>query len=696
MRPSGKASSVLAAALAAAFGPALAADEEPSIAQLKAPESEASVGFGTVSDDNQRFGQFNGLNEKGGYLLLDADVVRRNDDTGTWLRFSGRDLGLDSRELRFGQERQGNWGYFIDFSQIPRFEPYTVNTGLQGIGTTNQVQTLITPGAGSDYHLSTERKRWTLGANKALLPGLSADVKYRTEEKTGDRLWGQGGFGATGWRFLADPIDQTTNQLDATLAYSAGKLQLTGGYYGTTFENRNNVLNVSNVAPLGAPPFTQMSLPPDNQSHQLHLAGGYNFSPTARGTFKLAVGRITQDEGFATAAVAGAPGNLGGRVDTTLAQAGFTAKPLPKLSVRADLRYEDRDDKTPTFIYFPSQRTATATNNGENEPRDITTLSGKVDAAYQLPYALKLNGGVEYVEKKRNSPPVRSVSFRETTEETSLSVGLRRALGESMTGAVSYLHGRRTGSEFLTNVNFGGTLYSNAIAPLHLADRDRDTVRATLNWTPAERLALNFRADLSQDDYTGRTTTGFELGPRKGEAQFFSLDGAYSFSERMQATAWVSRAVNRYENALCPESGTPLTCTNTAASPVWGDKLTNSDTSFGLGLRAQVTTQLRLGAEFTYSDVRDEMNTFAISPAGALPGGTLAVLPDINTKVTTFKLHGDYALRKNMGIRAEWIHDQYRTDDWTWANWVYTDGTTVTQNPNQKVDFFGVAFYIRL
>jgi hypothetical protein len=39
--------------------------------------------------------------------------------------------------------------------------------------------------------------------------------------------------------------------------------------------------------------------------------------------------------------------------------------------------------------------------------------------------------------------------------------------------------------------------------------------------------------------------------------------------------------------------------------------------------------------------------------------------------------------------------DQYRTDDWTWANWVYTDGTTVTQDPNQKVHFIGVSYYYR-
>ena len=38
---------------------------------------------------------------------------------GTWLRFDGRNLGLDSRQLRFEHNRQGNWGYFIEYGQIP-------------------------------------------------------------------------------------------------------------------------------------------------------------------------------------------------------------------------------------------------------------------------------------------------------------------------------------------------------------------------------------------------------------------------------------------------------------------------------------------------------------------------------------------------------------------------------------------------
>ena len=262
--------SAAAAALLAAFGPALA-EEGDEVAQLTKPSSVVEVGIGAVSKDNQRFGQYSGLNEDSAYGLLDLSVVRRDDATGTWMIFSGRNLGLDNRELRFENSRQGNWGYFIDYSETPRFDPYTVTTRLTG-----------------------------LGFDKEISRGLGLQVRYRNEEKDGARLWGQGTFGT--WRFLTDPIDQTTRQVDATLNYSVGGLQLSGGYYGTAFENRNNVVNVAGAATL----FTgsdMMALPPDNQSHQAHLAGGYSFSKTTRATFKLAYGRITQNEGFATTPV---------------------------------------------------------------------------------------------------------------------------------------------------------------------------------------------------------------------------------------------------------------------------------------------------------------------------------------------------------------------------------------------------------
>lgn len=686
--------SALAAALYCAFGPALAQDAD-EIARLSKPSSSLEVGIGYVSEDNQRFGQYTGLNEKGGYGLADIDINRRDELTGTWMRLTGRNLGFDNREIRFAHERQGDWGYFVDFSQTPRFDPFTVTTRLTGIGTTEQ--TITGSATAQAYHLKTERDAVTVGFQKAIAKGLGLQVSFRNEEKTGERLWGQGTFGT--WRFLTDPIDQTSRQLEAKLNYSTGALQLSGGYYGAFFENKNNRLNVTGPALFAGS--NEIALPPDNESHQFYLAGGYNVSRDTRANFKVAYGRITQNEVFPNTPVAGAPASLDGRVDTTLVQGGLTTRMTPKLSLRADLRYENRDDKTPIFRYFPSQNTSGATNDGTNEARDIKTTSGKFEASYRLPADLRLTGGIEYVEKQRNSPPVRSVDFREKTDETSIRAELRRSISETLTGAVSGIYSQRRGSDWLPNSgNAPNTATTgDLIAPLHLADRDREMLRLVLNWMPSEPLSINFRADASRDKYDGRGLVPFDLGPREGKSQNFAVDAAYVFSEKVQGNAWAQHNVNDFGNATCQSAAVPNanTCTNSAANPVWSADLRNIADTFGLGLVAKVMPKLELSADAMYSKVRDEMRLGSISPATSIVTTTASMpLDDIKTEVTTIRLAGKYALQPNSALRLTYIHDEYKTDDWTWAYWNYSPadgGTTVRQDPNQKVDFVGLSYH---
>jgi MtrB/PioB family decaheme-associated outer membrane protein len=678
--------SALAAAAIAAW-PVLAAEGDDA-ATLVTLSSEVSFGLGAVSKDNQRFGQYTGLKDNGGYGLLDVDYIQRDEATGTWLKLNGHNLGLDNRELRFEHDRQGDWGYFIDYSQIPRFDPFTVTTQLSGVGTTTQA--LIGNATPSEYHLKTEREILKVGADKTLSPGVELQVRVKNEEKDGARLWGQGTFST--WRFLTDPIDQTTRQVEVTLNHTGKRLQFSGGYYGTWFNNKNSALTVNGASVV----FSPMALPPDNSSHQFHFAGGYSFSNTTRGTFKIARGQITQEDAFPTVPVV-ARSDLGGRIDTSLVQLGLTAKPIPKLSLRADLNYQNRDDKTPVLLYWPSQTGATSTNDGTNEPRDIRTMTGKLEAAYRLPMGYRLKGGIEFEEKKRNSPPVRSVNFRETTEETTYNIELRRSISETVTGAVSLLHSKRDGSEWLPMVNNGGSPTDALVAPLHLIDRDRDTVRLTVNWMPSDPLSLNFRLDESRDDYTGRRDIAdaqtFDLGPRKGGGSNYSLDAAYLFSKEVTGTAWYSRNENQYENALCRDDVANV-CNATDARPVWGADLNNIADSFGLGLRAKTSAKLEIGADLTASKVRDEMTINSISPTNS---SAVTPLPDIHTKVTTLKLYGKYMLDRSSGIRVDFIHDRYKTDDWTWANWTYTTsvdgGTTVLQDPDQKVNFIGVSYY---
>jgi predicted porin len=108
-----------------------------------------------------------------------------------------------------------------------------------------------------------------------------------------------------------------------------------------------------------------------------------------------------------------------------------------------------------------------------------------------------------------------------------------------------------------------------------------------------------------------------------------------------------------------------------------------------VGLRGKPTRTLEIGADLSYSDIQDEYQQQAII------GAPIVSLPNITTKLTRLNLFGKYALQKNSGVRLDYIYDRYQTDDWTWSNWMYADGTRISQDPNQTVNFVGISYYYR-
>jgi len=696
---SARSAASFAAATLAAFSTVFAAEpEDPT-----KPVSSVSAGLGYVDRDGRRFGEYNGMDKKGGYGLLDVYLNRRDDATGTWTQLDGRNLGLDSRQLRFDQNRQGNWGYYIEYGRIQRNEPYTVTTGVSGIGTAN-LTVPSTPTTGSQFDLKTTRDAIGLGFNKFFMNAWDVQVRFRNEEKDGARIFARGTTGNLAgfpgnFEFTPEPINSTTRQLDVILGYTGDKLQLSGGYYGTMYTNRNTGLSITGGVPALATPsstaFTPIALPPDNSSHQFNLSGGYNFTPTTRGSFKLAYTDAKQDDAFLAtpgqARNAGIGSNLDAKVVTTLAQAGIVSRPLPNLTLRADLRSEDRNDKTPVLQYFTTPAPgSTATATGENEPRSNRTTKGMVEASYLLPMQFRLTGGIDSEEKKRNTSSVRIVSFRDTTDEVSYRVELRRSMSETFTGAIQYVHSNRDGSPFQTTTVFNGTAGSNLIAPLHLADRDRDKIRLTTNWTPLEPLSIQFFVDSADDKYSGRDGSG--LGPRTGKAQNYSLDAAYSFTDKWQANIWFNRSDTRAEQATCESATSVGVCPSDAGNPTYSAKLRNKSDSLGFGFRGKPNDRLTLGGDMNYSILKDSYQQQALSPAtSTVP----ADLPEVATRLTRFNLYGKYMLDKSSSVRVDYIFDRYKTNDWTWTNWTYADGTTVSQNPNQRVNFLGASYIYR-
>ena len=87
-------------------------------------------------------------------------------------------MALDNRQLRLEHSRQGNWGYFLEYSEIPRFEPYVVTTAVTGIGTPN-LTIPTTPTTGVPVDLETKRKAVGLGFEKYLSANWDVQVRFR-------------------------------------------------------------------------------------------------------------------------------------------------------------------------------------------------------------------------------------------------------------------------------------------------------------------------------------------------------------------------------------------------------------------------------------------------------------------------------------------------------------------------------------
>jgi MtrB/PioB family decaheme-associated outer membrane protein len=574
--------SAMATALLSAFGIAIADDAE--LAYFTKPESKISVGVGNWSSDREQQGQYDGMRDKGAYGLVDIDISTRNEADGTWLNVVGRNLGLDPRDISIDYVRQGDFGIGFDYSRITRDNPLNFNTGLQGKGSEVQNAAAITAGRGSNLELGITRDATGVRFYKNLMKGLEFNASFKNEEKNGERNWGRRSESTSVVGFITEPIDSTTRQFEARLDYSADKLQLGGGYYGSWYANHNDLVR----ATIGgaAATTTYMSLPLDNQAHQIFADGGYNFTPTTRGTFKVSYGQATQDESIPTRSIAGlswagAPSSLDGKLVTTRAQMGLTSRPIKELSLLANLRYDDLDDQTPEKIVTAAGTKVT--------PQSYRTIAGKLEGTYRLPYGYSVTAGLDHRDQKRSIPvgtynasgfdTQRVVAMRNRVDETTYRIEGRKSMSDTVNGKLMFSRSDRDGSSY--NVANGSAADArNYMNPFHVSDRVRDKWRFGLDWSPIERFSAQVAFDLANDDYSTKANRPY--GIVDGSAQMFSLDLSYALTDDWSVTGWYSNDETK------AKLWRGQTLSAMAATTYLSDLREHSD-NVGLGVRGKIS-----------------------------------------------------------------------------------------------------------
>lgn len=692
----------LSVAMLAVFGGVHAGQEE--VDALAKPESSVSVGVGNWSNDRHQQGMFDSMRDSGAYGLVDADIVKRDEATGTWMTFRATNLGLDSREVKGEYLRQGNFGISLDYNRIQRDNPYSIATGLQGNGSTTQIVSVSAPLQNVD--LKSKRDIVGLGLYKNIAPGLDFKLSFKNEEKTGNRQWGRG----SAVEFVTEPLDSTTRQIKGILSYSSKTLQLSGGYYGSWYDTQNTMVSVFTNS-VGTSP-TYLSLPLDNQAHQLFLNGGYTFTPTTRATLKMSYTRATQNEHLPTQDVpglslAGSPSSLDGKINTTMVQLGLTSSPVRNLSLVANLHYNYLDDATPVNRFVQSNPACGSGQCVDNTPMSYKTLTGKLEGTYRLPDGYSVTAGVDERNQDRFVPvsnangaggtdTQRVVPMRSSVDETTWRLQVRRSLSDTLNGSLAYLNSRRVGSTYIfaagpgNGSSRGFTDISNQINPLNVADRDRNKVRLAVDWSPLDNLSFQFNVEEGRDRYTHDDARPFGLD--KGKARLYSFDSSYTINPRWKVNGWYSYDRNEatQQNARASNGG--------GAAAIKDYDLKDTGNSVGLGLRGEVTSRINLGADLQWSR---NVSKYQQSVSAATTEANFSEgVPDITSKLTKLTIFSTFALNKQSDLRFDLIHERWETNDWTWTyadgtTFAYStgnDGTTVSADPKQNSTFVGLRY----
>lgn len=700
--------------------------EEAPAEEAPAPvySSEVEVGVGYTNIDSFKFGEYNGLEDDGAFVIGNFYILQRDPwDSGDvgWWELSGSDVGLDSRSVHAEYGQQGNFSLFLDYDQIPhnRFNdgrtPFlgvggnvlTLPAGWDGAPATGRTEDMsrLIPDS-RPVEIETERQRIAGGIKKHFGKRWTAQASFHHEHKDG--LDAQAfAFGTNGGNpaamVLPVPIDYDTNRANVMLEYAGERGQVQLGYELSLFSNGNDSLTFQN--PFARRPsggawdpatrfpngFGQAALPPDNQAHQVTLSAGYNLWQTTRVMGNFSWTRMTQDERFLPYSILGAcpdagattlesctplPRNsLDGQIDNILLNLSVASRPIRRMEVRASYRFEDRNNDTPqdVYLYIPGDgedqaADFTADTARLNLPYSFTEHVGKVDVGYRVLPRVKASVGYEYDQKHRDLQEVA------ITREHTVHGKIRVNPLDTVSGWVEYAHGIRRGSNYVDNRPFllnhtpehlaaSGDTFENdpRLRKFWLADRDRDSGRAVVTLMPSSRFALTLDGSLTHDDF-GSTALGLQARNQIST----TVDASYAPTEAVTGHAFFTYEKLRYEQRGCsfdPFPPPPATeCIDAPPAPEsqWKAETQDDVYTAGVGLDWHVIKN-RLDFGMDY--------TFSKAFTEIdVTGGTniaFAQFPDIVSRRHSLGFHLDYRLREQLTARFGYRYEMLSTKDWS-------------------------------
>lgn len=696
------------------------------------------LGIYRSTEDSYAFGQYTGIKDDGWYPLANFDVEGRApwNSGDTWnFRAQGLNLGLDSRFLDARGGMQGLFSVYLQYQEIPDYGADSTSTIFSGRGTgflslppgwvpATGTSGFTALGTSLDHiTFSTLRRDARAGVGLVLPRGWEFTTDYEYEKKEG-RAQTAAVIGNTGGNpraaLVAEPIDWRTNEVDAALRYAGDEAQLELGYEFSGFDDyedsltwQNPYLAISGWNPVAGYPtgVGRKALPPDNVFHQFKASGGYDLPWQTRIAANAAFGFMRQNDDFLPYTVN--PGlsvttplprhDADGQIDTTNLGLRITSRPLPKLRLSADYRFDDRDNDTPRddiFIYVPGDSLDQDTVDSErariNLPNSYRLHAGRFDVGYDVVEKTELTAGYERRHIERSWTEV------DQTDENIYRLGARARPLRQIDMRVDYAHITRNAGDYFSNAplawGFSPEYLASGDAPpfenlpglrkYNLADLERNQVDTRLRVAPLERVGLGFHFGWAGESYEDS-----EFGLRSRRARTWTVDGSWSpidavttyayFTRENFATRIRARAFNGGAN-LIPQSNDP--------ERNWRQHDLDSIDSVGLGAEwTLLGDALSLRMDYAYSRAEDSIDVRkgpALTPRPK-------PFPNATTKLHDVSVQAEYQIREDLKARVAYLFQYENTKDWAYddvAPATLNEVLTLGQQPSDyQAHLFGLS-----
>lgn len=601
-------------------------------------------------------------------VLPDAAALFRFGEQGIW------DAGLAYEGIAFQQSDSfrtlfGSSGEYLSSGRAPR-SINTTASNANGAARMNQYLSTVDVG--------TRRDKLTGKLSYSGLPDWALSSKLEHEHKQGTKVNALFFYNTSVFAAIPEPVDYDTDRFTASAAYTTRPVQAKFSYVFSSFTN--NQSSFRTVTPFNAgatiPGYqaSELSLPPSNQEHRLKAQLGFNPSDTTHVAVNLSSALQLQNEEYTARLYERTPrlpdNSFDGQIRTHYGNVVLTSRPLKDTNLRAAYTLDQRDNRSArTYQEPPYRADGTSAFNGGTAYAAGSTLGRGVH--FNAPYSsLSQRADLEVGYRVLKSTKVTlDYNFKDTqrdyavtarNQESTMGGRVQSTLASGLTGTLGYARGIRQATAYRGNDGWVA-LGRNPTTPSSeenlrmyaYAARERDEVKANLNWSPAPELSLGLTGRYVNDEFP---------------STYYGVTGNHMISAGPDITFTPVPEVTTHLYYTYQENQTNMMVNVTAAASGAEWRLKNRDTVHTAGIRTdwQVSDRLKLSAEnnVSYGNTAFEEASW-MHGGGTLTAVTTAKsLPDNRSITNSLKLSGEYALEDNVFIGLTGLWERFLARDY--------------------------------